>query len=181
VDKQEQDRCFGSQHKLFLGLVIAQQSSLYAYILSLVFHPADAEDILQDTLALMWERFDEFEPGTRFTAWGKAIARNKIMTYLRENKSSRLQFNAELLNTIESESCQLDNLSDRLSKLNHCVAQLSEKEKSLLKLRYELDLPFQKIAMRFGISKQSAYRFVSRIHAKLVKCLNLALTQGGVL
>jgi len=181
MDKQENDNRFDSQHKLFIGLVVAHQKSIYAYILGLVFYPSDADDLLQDTLALMWEKFDEFEPGTNFSAWGRVIARNKIMTHLRDNKSSRLRFNQELVETIESESSQLDNLSDRLSTLRHCVEKLSEKEKNLLKLRYDLNLPFQKIALRFGISKQSTYRFVSRIHAKLVKCINLTLTQGGVL
>lgn len=160
-----------------MGLVLANQKKLYVYILSMVFHVNDADDILQDTLVLMWEKFDEFQPGTDFTAWGKAIARHKILKYLHNNSSSRLHFNDNLLNIIEAESSRLDNLTERLAVLKKCAAHLSQKESSVIMMRYEQGLSFNKIAMTIGISKQSVYRFISRVHVKLAKCMKQSLGQ----
>ena len=65
-----------SSHKLFMGLVLANQKKLYVYILSMVFHVNDADDILQDTLVLMWENLTNFSRDG-FYGLGKAIARIK--------------------------------------------------------------------------------------------------------
>ncbi len=161
--------------KLFMSLVLAGQRRLYFYILSLVIHPSDADDILQDTLALMWNKFGEFKPGTDFVAWGKTIARFKVMNYLKKNKSAKIQFDDDVLKLIESESGRADNLSDRLETMKKCIKKLSDKEQDLLAMRYQKDFSFKKMALNIGISKQSAYRSISRIHVKLVKCIRYAL------
>jgi len=165
--------------KLFMSLVLSGQRRIYFYILSLVIHPSDADDILQDTLALMWSKFREFKPGTDFVAWGKTIARFKVMNYLKKNKSAKLQFDDDVLKLIESESDQADNLSDRLEIIKKCIQKLSPKEQDLLVMRYQKDFSFKKMAFRIGISKQSAYRSISRIHVKLAKCLRFALGVGA--
>ncbi len=43
------------------------------------------DDVLQDTLAVMWKKFDNFKIGTDFVAWGKTIARYKIMNHLKKS------------------------------------------------------------------------------------------------
>jgi RNA polymerase sigma-70 factor (ECF subfamily) len=42
---------------------------VHAYILTLVHNVADADDLLQETGATLWEKYHEFEPGTDFGAW----------------------------------------------------------------------------------------------------------------
>ena len=159
-----------------MSLVLANQRNIYVYILSLVIHPYDADDILQDTLALMWEKFSEFEHGSDFTAWGKAIARFKVLSHLKKNRAGKIQFDDEVLKLIESESGQINYMSDRLTAMQHCLKKLSERDHRLLKMRYFDDFSFKRIALNMGVSKQSAYRAVSRIHCKLVKCIKQLLT-----
>ncbi len=166
--------------KLFMSLVLPNQRKLYVYILSLVIHPSDADDILQDTLALMWRKFDDFQAGTDFVAWGKAIARYKVLNYLKKNKSAKIQFDTDVLKIIESESHQIDNFSERLEAMKKCLKKLTEKEQGLLNMRYGKDFSFKKMALQMGISKQSAYRSISRIHAKLIKCVKYALGLGAL-
>ena len=165
--------------KLFMGLALSAQKEIYAFILSLVVSPSDADDILQETLTVMWGKFDDFEPGTNFVAWGKKIARYKVMDFLRKNKNSKLCFESDVLKLIESNSGQIDNLSDRKEALGKCLQKLSEKHQTILEMRYSQDMSFKKIALGYGVSKQSAYRMVSRIHAVLAKCIKKSLTIRG--
>lgn len=58
------------QDDRFLRLLLKSQSSIYAFILVLVHDQNDADDIMQETVTLMWRKFSTFEPGTNFTAWG---------------------------------------------------------------------------------------------------------------
>jgi RNA polymerase sigma-70 factor (ECF subfamily) len=52
----------------FLGLLVPNQRRIQAFILTLVPNVADAEDIYQETLSEMWNKFDSFEVGTDFVA-----------------------------------------------------------------------------------------------------------------
>ena len=165
--------------KIFMALILSGQKEIYAYILSLLISPSDADDILQETLTVMWRKFVEFESGTNFVAWGRQIARYKIMSHLRKNRTSRLCFDSDVLKLIESKSSQIDNFSDRNEALKKCLLKLPEKYRSILKMRYSKDMSFKQMALEFGVAKQSVYRMVSRIHALLARCIKSTLATGG--
>ena len=164
---------------LFMGLALSAQKQIYAFILSLVVSPSDADDILQETLTVMWRKFGEFESGTNFVAWGRQIARFKVMDYLRKNRTSKFCFDSDVLKLIESKSSQIDNLSDRNEAMQKCLQKLPEKQRSMLNMRYSRDMSFKQIALEYGVSKQSIYRMVSRIHALLAKCIKSTLVMRG--
>lgn len=167
-----------NQTDLFVSLILSSQKDIYVYILSLVMSPSDADDILQDTLSLMWRKFDEFEPGTNFLAWGKQIAYYRVMNYFRDNKSSKLCYDPEVIKIIESKTNQEGHLSGHKDALKECLKKLSEKYLTILKMRYIQDMSFKQMAVKYGISKQSLHRTVSRIHAILLKCIKHSLGSG---
>lgn len=63
----------------FLQLLTSHQSRIYAYILSLVFDRTQADDLLQETNAVLWRKAEEFETGTNFVAWAFQIAYYEVM------------------------------------------------------------------------------------------------------
>ena len=65
-------------YEAFLQLLTANQSRIMGFILAMVPNRSVADDILQETTLLMWEKFKNFQDGTNFTAWGISIAKNKI-------------------------------------------------------------------------------------------------------
>ena len=71
----------------FVQLMIGCQSRLYAFIMSLVCDPEHAADILQQTNIVMWEKSDQFEPGTNFTAWTFQIARYQVLAHRQRRKA----------------------------------------------------------------------------------------------
>ena len=165
--------------EIFMELILSGQKEIYAFILSLLVSPSDADDILQETLTVMWKKFGEFESGTSFVAWGKRIARYKIMDHLRKNKTSRLCFDSDVLKLIESKSGQIDNFSDRNEAMKKCLQKLPGKHRSMLTMRYSQDMSFKQMALEFGVAKQSVYRMVSRIHALLARCVKTTLVARG--
>ena len=48
----------------FMALLVPNQRRIHAYILYLVPNSSDAEDILQETLAEIWNKFDDFKEGS---------------------------------------------------------------------------------------------------------------------
>jgi RNA polymerase sigma-70 factor (ECF subfamily) len=64
--------------------------SLYAGALRMTRNPADAEDIVQDTLLRAYRAFDRFEPGTNLKAWMFRIMTNAyINTYRKKQREPK--------------------------------------------------------------------------------------------
>ena len=169
--------------KKFMSLLVPNQKQIHAFILYLVPNRTDADDILQDTLSEMWNKFQEYRDGTNFVSWGLTIAKYKVYTFMRKNTRYH-HLSHETLELLQNEvqsNQGLGFLQERIEVLKKCIAKLSGKEKKILRLRYERNLTFDGIAEQFGISMQAAYKAMSRIHAALAKCVQLTLRLRGTL
>ncbi len=65
----------------FVRLLMANERRLLAYILTLLPHVADAQDVLQETSIVLWRKFGEYRPGSDFTAWAYRVAHNMVRNY----------------------------------------------------------------------------------------------------
>lgn len=168
-DKQTRDRKAGE----FVCLLTSQQARIYAYILSLVPNFSDADDILQDTTKIMWERFEDFTPGTDFLAWAKKIAYFLIMKYYRDiQKKNTAFYDEQLLRKLDADSQALSvSFKDYHIHLRDCLKKLKQKDRKLLRLRYYENQKVREMASRFGCSIQYVYRNISRIHQFLLACI----------
>ena len=167
-----------SKAKRFMDLMVPNQKRIFAYILLMVANHADAEDLLQETMAIMWEKFDDYEAGTDFAAWGVTIARYRIYNFRKKRKP---YLTDDVMEALRSEADKVvHNIDERFGILRRCISKLSKREKRLLKMRYELDLAFEKIASRLDLSTSGVYRAISRIHVKLIECLRATRAQEEV-
>ena len=156
----------------FMTYLVEYQQRILAVILYLMPNKVDANDVLQETLSEMWNKFDSFEEGTSFLAWGIKIAKYKVMTFQRKNYNSKLCFSSSTLEMLDEEvQVGQNNYDDQLEMLNSCLKKLSVKEREYLNLRYAKNMTFKKIAERFNISIQGIFKAVSGIQARLLICI----------
>ena len=59
---------------------------LFGYIYGLLRNYGDAQDVFQQTSLTLWEKFDEYRPGTSFASWACSIARFKALNFLRRHR-----------------------------------------------------------------------------------------------
>src|SRR5579862_6140434 len=85
---------------LFLRLFLQNERRLYAYILTLLPHRADADDVLQEASLVMWDKFDENRPPADFTAWGCRIAYFKVLDFRKKRQRSRVFFSETMLERV---------------------------------------------------------------------------------
>lgn len=157
----------------FVSLIIANQKRIYAYILTLVPNRSDADDIMQETSALMWEQKCDFVPETDFTAWGARIAYYKVLEYRKKvKKQQRMVFLDEQFRYIETRALQHSHhVNDMIYKLQECIKKLTEQDKQLLYLKYSMELKGKEISSRINKSIRFVYLSVSRIQNMLLSCL----------
>ncbi len=159
-------------------LLYRNQGRIYAYILSLVGNYADADDIMQDTISVMWRKFSDFEMGSDFFAWGAKIAHFKILEYRRKKqKQEVVQYNDELFEELPSrlslEDKHFDDLSDILKK---CLKKLHQRYFTVIKLRYFEETSPKDISGRTGLSMSNVYQLLSRAHGHLLVCMKKTMS-----
>ena len=87
-----------AKYALFLKLFMKNQSNIFGFILRLIPNFSIAEDIMQETMMTVWQKFASFEQGTDFLSWAKQIARYKVMGYIDKSKShSMVHFSDNVL------------------------------------------------------------------------------------
>jgi len=167
--------------KLFLRLFLENERRLYAYILTLVANRADADDLLQDTSLVMWDKFDEGQPPRDFVAWGCRIAYFKVLDFYKKAGRSRVQFSQAMLEHIsdtaleQSGSLQLD---ERRVALAGCIEKLSERNRDLLERRYSDGATTQSVAVQLGRSIDAVYKALAKVRQALFDCVTRSLARG---
>ncbi|MEX2673796.1 MAG: sigma-70 family RNA polymerase sigma factor [Phycisphaeraceae bacterium] len=164
----------------FTRLLLANQQRIYGLILALTPNWSDADDLMQETTAVMWAKFDAFEPGTDFAAWGLRIARFQVMNYLKIKGSERRRFSNEAVELIVDKFTEtVDELEDRRDALKRCMDKLPAKDRKLIQLRYEVGTTTRTLADRVGRSIHAVYKALNRTHAQLLACMQRSLNHGG--
>ncbi|MBI9016048.1 MAG: sigma-70 family RNA polymerase sigma factor [Phycisphaerae bacterium] len=164
----------------FFSLFMQNQRKIYAYILMLVHNRTDADDIMQETAAILWSKFDQFRPDATFSTWAIGIARNKIMHFRQEYRRSRIQFTEEIFDQITTKASLFqDEKEDYLDAIDICVAKLSDDDQQIVKLRYNQGITIKSIAGHMGRSSQGIYKTMARIHSVLQECLQRSITSVG--
>ncbi len=156
----------------FFQLYLKCQRRLYAYILMLVPNSSDADDILQKTSSIMWEKFDTYSPDASFGAWAVSISKYVIYDHYKKKRKSHVIFKGEMLEIVsESAMASTRGTDERLSILKGCVEELDSNDRKLINIRYEQGLKIKDIAEQVGRPVQGFYKTMNRIHNLLLNCI----------
>lgn len=163
----------------FLRLLQAHQNQIFSYIFCQVQQAADAEDIFQQTAIVLWEKFSQFEPGSNFLAWAKAIATNKALAFLRDRRRSNARFSETLIEQLaERPLWSTETTDQKLVALSRCRQKLSSNDQQLLRECYGTAASkIQSTAAKLGRTAESVYVSLSRIRQSLANCIKRTLAQ----
>jgi RNA polymerase sigma-70 factor, ECF subfamily len=158
--------------EVFLSLLMANQRRINSYVLSLVPNFSDADDIMQETISVMWSKFDQFVIGTDFSSWGIKVAYYHILEYRKKKATDKLVFSDNLLGQISEVAKEKQkDTEERIGHLRQCIEKLNPVDQRLLKARYELNCNAQSLAVQLDRSVQYVYKHLSRIHHALNLCV----------
>lgn len=170
-----------SDREHFLELLAQHEAQLLGFLCAILPGYQDAEDVFQQTVLTMWQKFDEFERGSNFVAWGCRIGRNKAMNLLQGRRLSYLDQDVldMLLAVQELEEPEIRQARRRA--LPDCLAKLSEKDQQLIQAAYANRQTIKSLAKESGRSAGGVYNSLSRIRASLYRCINTTLAREGLL
>lgn len=162
----------------FTQQFILHQDRVYAYIVTMLPSRYDAEDVFQETSIILWQKWDQFDPGRDFVAWACSVARNVVRNFLRCRGRDRLVFSEKLMNTISD--LQLESqpiLEERRRLLVECVKRLDFVGRQLLERCYAGRESMKVIAQQFHMTPNAVYVRLRRIRRELMNCIHRAVNQ----
>ncbi len=157
------------------------QRPLFVYITKLLGRPNDAEDVLQEVNRVLWEKIDEFQPGTVLGAWASKIAYYEVLTFRKKKARQRLCFSDETLALIADDAENVMHIeSDEQTALHHCLSKLIDRDRDLITKRYVGENDLHSLANMFHRSEPSLCRSLTRIRMTLLECIRSSLAADGV-
>jgi RNA polymerase sigma-70 factor (ECF subfamily) len=164
-----------------MDLLAPLQAKLFGYIFALVPHTEDAHDLYQQTVMVLWQKFDLFELGTNFKAWALKTAQLEVLNYQRTKGRRRLLFNDELVRQLmdmQIEASQSNRSETRAAFLKECMKSLSAVDRTLIEKCYLGSMRILQVAAALGRSSQSICNSLRRIRTALLSCVDFKLAEG---
>lgn len=136
--------------------------------------------MLQETNVIILQKWPQFELGTNFLAWSRAIARLEVFRF-RRSRHHRLTFLEEdILELVakRSESVSEETLQ-RQQALSDCIDRLRPKDKELIQLRYSEGASGDSVAKALARPANSVYQSLGRIRKVLSECVKHRMAEPG--
>ncbi len=167
----------------FVELLTAGQTVLYAAILVLLPDRARAADVLQKTNVTLWQKRDEFVPGSSFLAWARRIARYHVLNERRKLGREVVVFDQALFQELVARHAARDELvgspKSQLAALRACLDELGEPQRTLIERRYAPRGSVKELAVETGKTVGAVSQTLYRLRELLRNCIELRLAAEG--
>ncbi|MEJ6569040.1 MAG: sigma-70 family RNA polymerase sigma factor [Akkermansiaceae bacterium] len=165
-----------SRHEEFVSLYVRNEAAVFSFVMALVKHTADAEDVVQRASVTMWRCFDRFESGTNFRAWAFQIAKNEALNLLSKNKRDRHVFSEKLIAMLADQAEErAGDLDARQRALDFCVENLPPNEHEIVEGCYREGSTIRSFSEQAGVTANKIYKQLNRVRRKLQKCIERRL------
>lgn len=154
----------------FIQQLTAAQAGLFRYIVTLLADVHNANNVLQETNMTLWMKADEFTPGTNFLAWAREIAYHKALSFVRDTSRERLIVDHAMVEHVFARSDSPDDDPRRFA-LRHCLSELDERQRQLLRHRYADGASIDQVARQQQRSAGAIKMSLKRVRVALLECI----------
>jgi RNA polymerase sigma-70 factor, ECF subfamily len=164
----------------FVVLYTQHERRLYRFVASLLSRPTDAEDVLQDTAKVLWQKIAEYDPERPFFPWACRIAHFEVSNYYQRERTRRKHFSEAAVELLAEARQKNEGLLDAQSRwLSECMMRLAEMDRCLIEQRYSSDHTLAELAEKTGRTPNALYKSMQRIRRTLLDCIDVGLKSEG--
>ena len=169
-----------AEQQRFLSLFLRSEREVFRYVAALVPNVADAEDIVQQTALVLWEKFAAYDPGQPFTPWACRFALNKTRQWIERKQRWQALLENGLAEELAQRREELRPEFDlRLGHLEKCLGKLPVDQLSLVEGYYYRRDGMEKLAMNSGRTVAATYKMLQRVRLALQACIENAAKPEG--
>lgn len=174
--RSEEDRLLllmktGDQ-EAFRRLYERTAKSIYSYALSILKHPQDAEEVMQDTYLTAWNQAGQYKSEGKPMAWLFTIARNLCYMKLRRQKDYLQISYEDLEEEAPGELCPEIELAPEKETLLKALSALGDEERRIVLLHDAGEMKHREIAEYLGYPLSTVLSKYRRALKKLQKLVD---------
>ena len=142
----------------FRADILPLKNKLYRLALRITLNPAEAEDVVQETMMKVWNRREQWEQIESIEAFCLTICRNLAL-----DKTRKMTGTEQSLDTDEYDAPDHSHAAnpeeqviqqDRIQLVRRLIDNLPEKQRSIMQLRDFESRSYKEIAAIMGISEE---------------------------
>lgn len=144
-------RIAGREEEALNILYARHGDKLYGYALRIVGNPAQAEDVLQDSLLAIWQGAKRFRGEGSVLAWMFGIVHHKAMRTFRRKPTVALEENIQDAVALEAQVDELLREEERNRRLRAGMKALSVEHRTVLELVFFQGMKLGEVAEICGV------------------------------
>jgi RNA polymerase sigma-70 factor, ECF subfamily len=165
----------GGDGQAFERLYHATSAKLFGICLRLLRERSDAEDVLQEVYALVWRKAAQYDAAVASPiSWLAMIAHNKAVDRLRTDGNARnalpIEFASDLTDG-NADTHAAAELAGEQRQLEHCLGQLEERRRALIRTAFFEGATYEELAQRSGAPLGTVKSWIRRGLLQLRSCL----------
>lgn len=156
------------------------QPMIAAFIRSVIPDFHTAEDVLQQTAFVVFEKLDEYDESRPFVTWAISIARYTSMHSLRSYSRDRHVFDSNEIERIANAFSAFQGEAGPMAEaLDYCIKKVEGRHRQLLTLKYQKNLSARQIGQQLNMRENAVFTMLSRIRSALRNCIERRIADGG--
>jgi hypothetical protein len=88
----------------FIADITSAQRHLHAFVSSVVWNIADADEVVQETNLALWQKAADYDPDRPFLPWAMAFAQMQLKAWLKRRQRVPIVFDDALIERMAAES-----------------------------------------------------------------------------
>lgn len=151
-DKECVRLCLQGETETYSILVERYEKQVFNIVYQMIHNYENAQDVTQSIFIKVYEKLDSYKPKYKFFSWLYRIAVNETLNYIqREKKNVELKWEISSEEHSLLEDCEEE---DEKKCLHEAVESMSIMYKSVIILKYFLQLSYEDIAYILDISEK---------------------------
>ena len=135
-----------------------------------------AEDIIQEVARDATANFDRYDPSRPFAAWLIGISRMRMAEHFRKHGRQPMTFSTDIVDSVADAFIEIQpQVDDRMAALRVCIDRLGDRQRQLLKLRYDQMLSPERIGEKIGKKPNTINVMLHRVRKALAECVRLRM------
>ena len=147
---------------------------LFRFILRMTQQPDMVEELIQETLLVVWEKPDHFNHTSKLSTWVFGIAYHKALKLISKNGRNQHDMD-DWLEQIDDPNANPALNSENQDWLNYALSSLSAEHRAVIELTFYHDLSYQEISRILDCPENTVK--TRMFHAR--KKLQLIAAQSG--
>lgn len=155
----------------FARLLVRYDRPILRYIMTLIPRRDDAEEVLQRTATVLWEKFAEYDRQREFLPWALRVAYFEVLNFRKQIARDRLVFREDVMEALaETRQLLTDQLEAQRAALAKCLSELTAEDQTLLRRRYADSETIATLADERGKTAKALYRRLDRLREAIARC-----------